>query len=77
MDEQKIYDVAKIYEDNARRADNINKRLTTIAVVAIICFAITVTSMVMVYFLSDYSYPTAEQQIEGDNMSQSIGGEIE
>jgi hypothetical protein len=75
MDEQKIYDVAKIYEDSARRNDVINKRLTLIAIVAIISFAITVTSMVMVYFLSDYQYPTAEQQIKYGDMSQSIGGD--
>jgi cell division protein FtsL len=77
MDEEKIYDVAKVYEDNAKRNDVINKRLTTIAIVAIICFAITVISMWGFYFITPYQYPTAEQQIEGENISQSIGGEIE
>jgi hypothetical protein len=77
MEEQKIFDVAKVYEDNARRNDVINKRLTITVMVALICFTITVTSMVMVYFLSDYQMPTAEQQIEDGKASQKIGGEIE
>jgi hypothetical protein len=77
MDEQKIYDVAKIYEDSARRNDAINKRLTLIAVTAIICCALVAICMTGFYFFSDYQYPTAEQQIEDGDMSQKIGGETE
>ena len=75
MDDRQVLQVAKIYEDNALRNDALNRRLTIIAIVALICFAVTVTSMTAFYFFSDYQYPSAEQQQVDGNMSQKIGGD--
>lgn len=44
-------------ENIITKTDGLNKRLTTVIIVAVISFCLTLLGMTYLYFQSDYTYP--------------------
>lgn len=70
--------IIQIYAESIKRNDEINKRLVTALIAAVISFCIALTIICSfvpwIYFTADYYYPTIETN-DSENTTNTIGGE--